>query len=324
MKHTTLGGIALVLVLGWWAGPPAAFAQTPPEQTPPPATDTATPHSNPAEAAATPSCSDCHDQAREFATNPHARGSAVKGQVPNGVCTACHGDGTEHIEGGGDKTKIAVPRGLAGAEDTCMLCHDKLTTRVSRKGGMHANSAAVNCLSCHSIHHAEPRSSDLVARPQLELCATCHTQAASFRNKPYGHRLDRGGMACSSCHEPHGRPPANGRSMTFQGHLRTGAGEAPCLSCHTEKKGPFVFAHGGATIGECTACHEPHGSSNPMQLKRATVAQLCIECHSPVSSGQVLGSQPPAFHNLLDPRYQNCTTCHVAVHGSNRDPQLLK
>ena len=76
-------------------------------------------------------------------------------------------------------------------------------------------------------------------------------------------------------------------------------------------------------MGDCTSCHEPHGSSNPKQLKRATVYQVCIECHSPIG-GTTLGSQPPSFHNLSSPRYQNCTTCHVAVHGSNRDPQLLK
>jgi nitrate/TMAO reductase-like tetraheme cytochrome c subunit len=55
------------------------------------------------------------------------------------------------------------------------------------------------------------------------------------------------------------------------------------------------------------------------------VAQLCIECHSPIASvSTTFGSQPPSFHNLSLPRYQNCTTCHVAIHGSNRDPQLLK
>jgi hypothetical protein len=36
------------------------------------------------------------------------------------------------------------------------------------------------------------------------------------------------------------------------------------------------------------------------------------------------GSQPPSFHNISNPRFQNCTTCHVTVHGSNRSPQLLK
>ena len=36
------------------------------------------------------------------------------------------------------------------------------------------------------------------------------------------------------------------------------------------------------------------------------------------------GSQPPSFHDLRSPRYQNCTTCHITVHGSNTSPLLLK
>jgi len=150
------------------------------------------------------------------------------------------------------------------------------------------------------------------------LCATCHgTQAASFRNKPYAHRIGRAGMECSSCHEPHGRPGRESLALTR-------AGETPCLGCHFEKRGPYVFQHAAGVAGDgCIACHEAHGSSNPKMLKRATVAQLCIECHSPIAAG-TLGSQPPSFHNLSLPRFQNCTTCHVAVHGSNRDSQLLR
>lgn len=258
---------------------------------------------------AAPACADCHDQAKAFITNPHARGAVTNGVVSNDACTACHGDGTEHIEGGGDKTKISVPRGRTGSDETCLLCHEQT------RGGMHANTEQVNCLTCHSIHKADPRSPHLVSKPQLALCGSCHTQPASMRNKPYAHRLDRGGMACSSCHDPHGRRKTNLRV--------TRAGEAPCLTCHTEKRGPFVFAHGGAELAECTTCHEAHGSSNPKQLVRATVKQVCMECHSPTATA-TLGSQPPSFHNLSLPRYQNCTTCHSAVHGSNRDPQLLK
>jgi DmsE family decaheme c-type cytochrome len=303
MKRFAYGGLVLLLLVG-----PSMAAQ---ETTPA------------AEPAAVPSCSDCHDQAKAFVTNPHARGGVSKGVVSNDICATCHGDGTEHMQSGGDKTKIAVPRGRTGSDETCMLCHDVTTDRTTRKG-MHANSDHVNCLTCHSIHSSDPRSPHLVAKPQLALCGSCHTQAASMRNKPYAHRLDRGGMACSSCHEPHGRRAKGEQSLALAGHLRTTrAGEAPCLSCHTEKRGPFVFSHGGKEVGECTTCHEAHGSSNPKQLRRATVQQVCIECHSPIG-GTTLGSQPPSFHNLSLPRYQNCTTCHVAVHGSNRDPQLLK
>ena len=296
------------------AAPPAATSTTEPA-----ATQTAAPAAEPAaEPAALPACSDCHaDQAKAFAANAHARGQVKKGDVPSALCETCHGNGKEHIEGGGDKEKIYKPAGLAGANKTCLSCHDISTDRISRHAGMHANTATVNCLTCHSIHSSEPHAAHLLAKKQLALCDSCHmTQVASFRTKPYAHRLGRGGMECTSCHEPHGRPGA--------GSLRTTpAGELPCLSCHAEKRGPFVFQHGAIAAGDCMTCHEPHGSSNPKRLTRATVLQLCIECHSPIG-GTTLGSQPPSFHNLSNPRYQNCTTCHVAIHGSNRDPQLLK
>ncbi|HEX7421040.1 MAG TPA: cytochrome c3 family protein [Thermoanaerobaculia bacterium] len=323
MKPHATGVAALVLILGL----PVVLAAQTPEQNPPPTTTaqpaTATAPAPVAEAAA--SCSDCHDEAKVFRTNIHARGATVtNGVVANDVCTTCHGDGTEHIQAGGDKTKITKPAGRVGSDDVCMLCHDATTDRISRHGGMHANSAAVNCLTCHSIHHPDPRSAHLVAKPQLVLCASCHTQAAGFESKPYKHRLGRGGMECSSCHEPHGRPSSSVRSMAMLDPLRTTrAGEAPCLNCHADKRGPWVFSHGANAVGDCVSCHEVHGSSNPKQLKRANVWQLCIECHSPISN-DTLGSQPPSFHNLSSPRYRNCTTCHVAIHGSNRDPQLLK
>ena len=327
MKRFALAG-GLLLLLGAASHAKAQEPPTPPPpDAPPPATATVA-----EEAAATVACADCHEQAKKFLTNPHARGGVTNGVVSNDVCATCHGDGAEHIEAGGDKTKIAVPRGRAGSDETCMLCHDTITDRVARRTGIHANTDQVNCVTCHSIHSADPRSAHLVARPQLALCGSCHTQAASMRNKPYAHRLDRGGMTCSTCHEPHGRRTKGEQSQAMAGHLRTStamgaakgrAGEVPCLSCHTEKRGPFVFPHGGVEVGECTTCHETHGSSNPKQLRRATVKQVCMECHSPINTA-TLGSQPPSFHNLSLPRYQNCTSCHVAVHGSNRDPQLMK
>jgi hypothetical protein len=58
-------------------------------------------------------------------------------------------------------------------------------------------------------------------------------------------------------------------------------------------------------------------------LVRSDVRFLCLECHSNVpglkgetDTGSV-GPGTPSFHNLALPRFQNCTVCHLAIHGSN-------
>jgi DmsE family decaheme c-type cytochrome len=286
------------------AGAPQAAAPPPA----PPAATAAAP------SAATASCGDCHEQAAKFATNIHAhRAGAPAGDA---VCATCHGDGAKHIEASGDKAFIRVARGSAGAE-VCLTCHVKVDAHASYRNGINMRGEAVTCLSCHSIHAAAPRERALLSRPIDALCSSCHvTEGESFKSKPFAHHLGRGGMSCVSCHDPHG--------LARAGALKpTRGGELPCLSCHTEKRGPFVFSHVNGVAGDCLSCHESHGSSNPKRLIRARVSQLCLECHSAITPG-VLGSQPPAFHDLRSPRYLNCTICHVAIHGSNRSPALLK
>ena len=300
-------------------------ATTPAAATTPSAPGTPAPgagaaETTPAHAAAEelPKCADCHGAEVEgFAKNPHARWShKEKKPDPNDACTTCHGDGTKHIEGGGDPTLIQGFHGLSGAEN-CLACHEKNNHYQSFVTGFHANSASVNCLTCHSIHKAPPKSDHLVAKPAGELCQTCHsTISASFRSKPFAHRLDRGGMTCVTCHDPHGRKEEPVR-MTREGEL-------PCLSCHADLRGPFVFDHVTGSGGNCLSCHEPHGSNNPKMLIWARVEQLCLSCHSQTGGPKTPGKQPPSFHDLALPRYRNCTTCHVAVHGSNLSEPLLK
>ncbi|MCL6507863.1 MAG: cytochrome c3 family protein, partial [Bryobacteraceae bacterium] len=75
----------------------------------------------------------------------------------------------------------------------------------------------------------------------------------------------------------------------------------------------------------CTACHQPHGSANPRMLTRHEVRFVCLECHSnlPVPAAAA-GGVPPAFHDLRSPRFRNCTTCHVKIHGSYIDRAFLR
>jgi predicted CXXCH cytochrome family protein len=78
----------------------------------------------------------------------------------------------------------------------------------------------------------------------------------------------------------------------------------------------------------CGACHEAHGSANPRMLSRAEVRFQCLECHSnitrPGSANSFAGGIPPAFHDLRNPRYRNCTICHVKIHGSHVNRTFLR
>lgn len=265
-------------------------------------------------------CAECHDTVvAAFATNPHATARG-RNANPSAICASCHNGGAEHASSG-DPAAIGIPRGDAGAW-LCLGCHAGASHNDIEPKGVHAQNA-INCEACHTMHPAGGTPEALLAREGSSLCVSCHAGVAGSFRKPFTHRMhdsaggaSKAGMQCASCHNPHGR---GGEASLI--HSR--AGEVACLSCHTDKRGPFVYTHISTEVAGCLGCHEPHGSANPMMLKRSRVAQLCLECHS-VTSPATVGSQPPSFHDLRSPRYQNCTTCHVAVHGSNSSPLLLR
>ena len=124
-------------------------------------------------------------------------------------------------------------------------------------------------------------------------------------------------MRCSDCHNMHGG--------FLLKQLRSWVGsDVNCLKCHADKAGPFVYEHVPIKVEGCQACHTPHGSNNPRLLIRNEVRFLCLECHSntPTIPGDVVGLGPPtpSFHDIRSPRFQNCTVCHVMIHGSNANP----
>jgi DmsE family decaheme c-type cytochrome len=268
----------------------------------------------PAAAAAEPTgvaadCAVCHDTlVPAFQQTPHA---LARKDAPD--CTTCHGDGTKHMDAGGDTSLISLPAGPAG-EQLCLRCHDALHGAFN--GGEVHSRSAVACFDCHTIHPPKPGPAHLLRQEPNTLCATCHPGQERAFSRPFGHRIGRAGLECVSCHDPHGG--SGQQSLKVDD-----SGDPVCVSCHADKRGPFTFPHVVNVTDGCLSCHEPHGSSNPHALIRSRVDQLCLECHSPIG-GNTLGSQPPAFHNLYDPRYRECTVCHVAVHGSNTSPTLTR
>ncbi len=256
-------------------------------------------------------CATCHeDVVKAFAKNLHsALQKSPLYQVQN-PCESCHGPGEAHIAAGGDKAKIITFKGKAKADYSkqCLACHNKNHEIEGFAATTHAKSG-LTCSDCHRVHSPAPMTK-LLKQETNTLCFSCHTLQRAQFSKPFHHRVIEKAMSCVDCHQPHsGVEHRQIRAASF--------GEQPCFKCHAEKEGPFVFEHGPLVIRNCYACHEPHGSNNPKMLVRSSVFLMCLECHA--SSKNIPGDIPPAFHDVRQPRYQNCTTCHTKIHGSNID-----
>jgi DmsE family decaheme c-type cytochrome len=187
--------------------------------------------------------------------------------------------------------------------------------------------AEVACTGCHSIHRS-PTQKALLAKRQAELCYQCHAAVKAQFAMPFKHRVNEGVVQCSDCHNPHGSFNATWRMGERPRMLEQALGaEEPCLKCHADKRGPFAFEHAPVRVEGCEACHNPHGSTNAKLLKRPVTFTLCLECHTGAGSFGIKNTGVPtqtSSHNLLDPRYQRCTNCHVRIHGSNADARFLR
>ena len=277
-------------------------------------------------------CAACHeDQFKNVEQTKHGKLHTVdawKGKVVG--CEACHGPGKAHVEASGDKTKIISFKTMdsKAVSETCLGCHAGKEAHNNFRRGEHWRNN-IGCTECHSPHGAQPgkfrtgsttwignvssqnpgqATEKMLAANEPQLCMSCHNETKSQFSKPFHHRVLEGTMKCSDCHNAHGGFEQK------QTKLAVGA-DAACIKCHTNKQGPFVFEHGPLKLEGCTACHTPHGSSNPKMLKRPQVRQLCFECHTGISES--LSPQVPSRHNQAQMKEQQCTVCHSAIHGSN-------
>jgi DmsE family decaheme c-type cytochrome len=247
-------------------------------------------------------CKTCHQELFEkhFEQTPHFKVAAQGGHI----CEDCHGPGSAHVEGGGDVSKIINFEKLSRQEavSRCLSCHGDAHEQRRFAQSAH-DSNDVGCLDCHSPHHAK-EAQHLLVQKQPQLCYGCHTSAKADFAKPFHHRVEEGLIQCSDCHNPHG--------TAILHQVRTlPSGDFICYKCHAEKQGPFVYEHVPVKTEGCGSCHTPHGSTNPRMLRVSQINLLCLQCHTFPTQGPA----GPA-HNQSQ-KYQACTMCHVAIHGSN-------
>ncbi len=103
---------------------------------------------------------------------------------------------------------------------------------------------------------------------------------------------------CAGCHD-----------RAERGYGLPGANETICYRCH-DRQDTKRNVHGPLGGGECTACHDPHGSGNAA-LTTARHEALCVSCHDQESSAE----------HFRRSRAKACTACHEP-HSS--DKQFLQ
>ncbi len=293
-------------------------------------------------------CAECHtDIAAFFSVTAHHKTLGGNRPVDLQGCEACHGPAGKHIEyyqtaqklvkegkdeeAGkmyADEARSAAAKmrsfgslSSAAASAVCLKCHEgtegKSGERFNFRRSEHFRHG-VSCLDCHSSHSPK-RTEFLLRAAEPDGCYQCHAEQKTSFARPFHHKVPEGGMKCSDCHNQHGG--------FYVKQLRTWAsGDINCVKCHTDKAGPFVYEHAPIKIEGCQACHTPHGSTNPRLLKRNEIRFLCLECHSntPGIPADSEGPATPSFHNLATTRFQNCTTCHAMIHGSNVNNRFFR
>jgi DmsE family decaheme c-type cytochrome len=303
-------GILLVFFLG-----AAAFAQQPT----PTYGQAAKPDAKPDAPAVKPICANCHED-KHLSILLTAHGA--RNDADGSMCQACHGDASEHLK---DPVKFKpvnlLVHGTAQQKmGVCLNCHQTNRHLAFWESGKHALND-VACSNCHSIHGKDrgPTISpfETTFRPnESVLCGTCHQDIRAQILKPSHHPIIEGKIKCSDCHNVHG--------AVSPVMLKNPSINDQCYTCHTDKRGPFVFEH-PPVEENCTTCHSPHGSAHYKLLNEHT-PELCQDCHDTArhpgtvygaGAGWLLpnGAPNPGVNTRFIARA--CVNCHNAVHGSN-------
>ena len=268
-------------------------------------------------------CLSCHETMKPGLTakynhTVHSRVfSETQGELASRGCEGCHGPGSAHVEAGGGKgVGNMVPFGddssaaVSRSNNACLACH-KGHDRAYWSGSAHESSDTA-CTSCHTVMENVSHDNLLAAGTEVDTCGKCHQLQHSriFSNAHMPLRpgafesstASEGKMSCSSCHQPHG--------TVTESLIRNISVNDQCLTCHAEKRGPFLWEH-SPVPENCLNCHDPHGGNRRAMLKMSA-PRLCQTCH--VSTGHATSPRNPTDRFAVG---TSCLQCHTQVHGSN-------
>ncbi len=254
-------------------------------------------------------CASCHEaEARGYQEGPHARAWDPRTPAAARACESCHGPGAAHVEDPGAAGRITNFLKIAPREvsEQCMTCHNR-EEHAQWLGSMH-DSRNITCVNCHSTHSPKSESGLLKTATVVQTCAQCHRDKAAKLLRSNHMPVREGKLDCATCHNQHGS--TNARMLRVGNTVNE-----TCVSCHTEKRGPFLWEH-PPVRENCTTCHDPHGSSNDRMLV-AKAPMLCQRCHIATRHPSTIYDAVQVANSSNRIVGRACVNCHSNIHGSN-------
>jgi predicted CXXCH cytochrome family protein len=266
-------------------------------------------------------CELCHaDVAKKFASNPHAE-LALEHGGKGVTCESCHGGGREHVESGGDPTKIFHSEGAPSKviDAKCLSCHASAHPNFLRSDH---GKAGVSCTNCHSVHGlitaVKPTDSAVPAAsassPPVAGAAPAGPAAPAVTAKktpPLSARFLAALKPDASINDPLQWNAALIEIPRQNPNLLKAPQPQLCFGCHSDVKPAFSqpFHHKvNEGLMKCTDCHDTHGTFGNNQL-RSTADQnmICTKCHTETRGPFVFEHAPV--------KAEGCLSCH-SPHGS--------
>ncbi len=273
-------------------------------------------------------CFKCHDAA------PFQR-KFVHGPVTLGDCTLCH-----------DPHASDFPQLLMSeSNETCFSCHSDQQAEFEKRPYTH-DPAEEGCVKCHDPHSSDYQYG-LAKDGRQDLCFSCHQD---MQEQIAAARVAHKGLAaekrCLGCHDPH----TSDYTMQLSAQPM-----ALCMQCHdreySDATGKIANIkallaansnhHGPIRQGDCSGCHDPHGSANFRMLReyfpRRFYApynpdnyKFCFMCHQNTIAETAKtttltkfrnGDQNLHFLHVNRGKGRTCRACHAA-HASNNPAHI--